>query len=89
MAKYREGDKLVEAFQYFAGEPDPDWLIGLIMEGKVTIHQLSNSPVLFLMVITEEGTFRVDDGGWLVRYDDGSVVPCDPEIFETVYEEVK
>lgn len=90
MALYREGEELVEAFCFdYEGGPDPDWLIRLIMEGDVTIHHQNSPPVLFLMVVTPEGTFRVNHGDYVVRNSDGSVFPCEPEIFNMTYEEVK
>lgn len=87
MAKYREGDEVVDAFRWSAG-PDPDWLAELAAEGKLAIGRAGTNQA-FLMVITPEGDFRMDVGDYIVKKADGSVFPCEAEVFEMVYERIE
>jgi hypothetical protein len=75
MAKYRKKSSIVDAVQWFKDGDHPD----------VTANSAGDSQYLY----DDWGYFEVDPGDWIVTYEDGTVVCCDPETFAQFFEPIK
>lgn len=77
MAKYRKKPVVIEAVQWFEGEP---WVDGMTFAPT----ELETRPVIW----TLEGSMVVSSGDWIITDVNGEKYPCKPDIFERTYEAV-
>lgn len=78
MEKYRKRVFIVDAVQWL-GDP-------VALEGLEDVTLKENGD---LMVATLEGELRAPYSHWIIRGIEGELYPCDPDIFEKLYEKVE
>lgn len=89
--KFRKKPVVVEAFNWTGG-PDqteePEWIVEAIRAGTVRFENVG-TPDITLMIDTPEGTYRANQGDWIICGVKGEIYPCKPDIFEQTYEAVE
>ena len=95
MKKYRKKPVVIEAFQLsyeqaLGKEPVPLWFISAIENGIVSVHctdKINNSQ--YCLINTLEGTLKSNYGDYIIQGVNGELYPCNPDLFEKTYEELK
>jgi len=78
MAKYRKKPIVIEATQWFFGQPPLDGMI-----------QDEDRIEGYYVIPTLEGNMIVDPGDWVITGIDGEKYPCKPHIFDATDEVIK
>lgn len=86
MATYRSRTTEVEAFIFGRVEP-PDWFRDAIYDGRVAIKTQHSGLCTNPEDVTTVRHFLTGD--YILKTADGRIYPCDPEIFESIYEKVE
>lgn len=101
--KYRKLPVEVDAFKWTGGPDqtdDPEWIIQAIREGKVRFNPATKGTEMKygkpveatgpqMVIETLEGTVIANVGDYVILGTKGEIYPCKPDIFESIYEEVK
>jgi hypothetical protein len=92
MTKYRKLPVEVDAFKWTADyeqTDDPIWIVEAIREGKVRFNPATSASEVQMVIETLEGNMIANVGDYVIRGTKGEIYPCKPDIFESIYEEVK
>jgi hypothetical protein len=87
MPKYRKKPVEVEAWQFDAKEPMPEWLKTAIEAGDVFVYREDGEATITQISIgTLEGTMLAKPGDWIIQGVAGEIYPCRHDIFARTYE---
>jgi len=79
--KFRKKPVIVEAVQFTGTKENYAEILRFCPRATIL------SECLFIKTL--EGNYRADYGDWIIRGIKGEFYPCEPDIFEATYEEVK
>lgn len=91
MAKYIKESTVVEAFKWTGDNQqheDPTWIIEAINNKKVWFNNKCTEECK-LIIKTSEGTMTANRGDYIVKGVNNELHPCNPDIFEKIYEKVE
>ena len=83
MQKYR----LKQTYEAFRWTGDPAQIKYTICNAYIKFENVSSPDVTMLMEYPY-GTFKVKLGDWIIYGSEGMIYSCDPNFFDTVYEEI-
>lgn len=88
--RYRKRPVEVEAFQWSGetGEIDvPDWFVDYVDKqcNPFTKNKLGEIVVL---IESSEGIAIAEPGDYIIKGDNGMLLPCKPDTFEVIYESI-
>lgn len=85
MAIYRSRNTQIDAFK-FGKDDAPSWFIKACDSGRVRMRTYYEGFCTNPEDPTVSRSFGVGD--YIIMTEDGRVYPCDPEIFDSIYEKI-
>jgi hypothetical protein len=92
MTRYRKLPVEVDAFKWTGDEhqtEDPVWICDALRNGDAVINPATDKTPCQMAIHTLEGVMIANFGDYIIRGTKGEIYPCKPDIFKTIYEEVK
>lgn len=86
MGRFRKKPVVIEAMR-FTG--DNAFAVWAFMGRADLIDNLELKPTDCPVIHTLEGEMNTSPGDWIIRGVKGEFYPCEPDIFEATYEEVR